>query len=361
MDTVRILDPHDGLRLEDYDYPLPESLIARYPLEKRDESRMLVTNRNTGALAHRRFFELPELLAPGDLVVLNNTRVLPSRFFGQRRGRTGWVEILLLYPAESGDPCHWRVMMRPAKKLKPGTVVELPGTTSIIEILSYQNRGRGEVRVHLDDFDSVEALMASVGHMPLPPYLNREAEPADRETYQTVYARVPGAQAAPTAGLHFTPEVLQRLADRGIQTAEVTLAVSSGTFRSVQMEDITEHEMDPEHYTLPPETVKAVLETRERGGRVVAVGTTVAKTLETVAAENHGDLVPESAWSRLFIYPGFRFQAVDGLLTNFHLPKTTLLMLVSAFSSRKVILDAYAQAVAKDYRFYSYGDCMLLI
>ncbi len=348
------------LQLSDFDYPLPEDLIARYPLERRDQSRMLVANRETGELAHRQFCDLPDILKPGDLVVLNNTRVLPARLLGHREGHTGRVEILLLYPS-ADDSLVWSAMMRPAKKLKPGTRVVFPETASTVEILSREDRGRGQVRIHLEEFGSVDELMNAIGHMPIPPYLNREAERSDNTAYQTVFAKVPGAQAAPTAGLHFTQEVLDRLKARGVSIAEVTLSVSAGTFRSVDAEDITAHEMDPEHYTLPAETVRAIENTRQNGGRVVAIGTTVTKTLETVAAKYNGKLREDNDWSRLFIYPGFAFRAVDVLLTNFHLPKTTLLMLVSAFASRDLILQAYDEAVRERYRFFSYGDCMLIL
>lgn len=347
------------LKLSDFDYPLPEELIARYPLTKRDQSRMLVVDSETGSLNHQKFHNLPDQLKPGDLVVLNNTRVLPARLLGTREGHSGKVEILLLHPSAE-DPLVWSAMMRPAKKLRPGTRVVFSETASIVEILSHEDRGRGQVRIHLEDSDSVDALMNTIGHMPIPPYLNREAEKSDHTAYQTVFAKTPGAQAAPTAGLHFTQEVLERLRNRGVNIAEVTLSVSSGTFRSVDVEDITAYQMDPEHYTLPEETAQAIRATRENGGRIVAIGTTVAKTLETVAAKYNGDLKADSDWSQLFIYPGFEFQVVDVLLTNFHLPKTTLLMLVSAFTSRELILKAYGEAVRERYRFFSYGDCMLL-
>lgn len=347
--------------LSAYDYPLPHALIARYPLAERDHSRMLVLDRASGEITHERFDALPTLLAPGDLVVLNNTRVLPSRLIGHRDGFTGRVEILLLTPTEA-DPQVWAAMGRPSRKLTPGTCIRLPNTASWLEIVSRGDEGRVTVRVHLAAPDTTVAdLMARVGQLPLPPYLRREAEPADAITYQTVFAKEPGAQAAPTAGLHFTPATLAALAARGVGLAEITLAVSSGTFRHVTHDDITQHTMDPEYYAIPAAAAQAIEATRAQGGRIVAIGTTVAKTLETVALQHQGRIVAHTGWSTLFIRPGFTFQVVDSLLTNFHLPQTTLLMLVSAFAGRERILGAYHEAVAQGYRFYSYGDCMLLV
>ncbi len=348
-----------GLRLEDYDYPLPEDLIARYPLDRRDQSRMLIMERQGGALSHGHFYELPEYLQAGDLVVLNNTKVLPARFYGNRRGFTGRVEVLLLHPS-SGDETVWSALMKPARKLGGGTIVELPGTDAVMEVLEVGERGCCQVKIHPAEHGDVPTLMERVGRMPIPPYLRREAEESDKDRYQTVFSRVPGAQAAPTAGLHFTPQVLERLKAKGVEIAEVTLAVSAGTFRTVEVEDIAEHRMDPEYYTVPPQTVEAVQAAKARGGRVVAIGTTVCKTLESAAC-SPGRIQAGSDWSRLFIYPGFRFQVIDVLLTNFHLPKSTLLMLVSAFSSREHLARAYQAALEERYRFFSYGDCMLVV
>lgn len=368
-----------GMVLDDYDYPLPEELIARYPLARRDQSRMLVLDRVSGEVIHARFLDLPGYLSPGDLMVLNNTKVLPTRFFGHRAGHTGKVEALLLHPlgGEPGATPHsspppqgerrqegglldWSALVRPARKLKPGTIIELPGTEATLEILESGERGQAAVRVHLAECSSVPELMEKAGQMPIPPYLRREAEESDKQRYQTVFSRIPGAQAAPTAGLHFTPEVLETLSQKGVNQAEVTLAVSAGTFRTVEDERIENHRMDPEAYAIPPETVSAVVATRAGGGKILAVGTTVAKTLET-SAYRHGQVLAESTWSDLFIYPGFEFKVVDRLLTNFHLPKSTLLMLISAFAGRENVAEAYRQALAENYRFYSYGDCMLIL
>jgi S-adenosylmethionine:tRNA ribosyltransferase-isomerase len=359
-----------GLHLDDYDYPLPEALIARYPLPERDQSRMLVLNRCTGDIRHHRFSELADFLHPGDLMVLNNTKVLPARFFGNRRGLTGRVEVLMLHPAPDQAPDDlsieerervWSALMRPARKLKPGTIVELPDTSAVLEVLRVGERGCCQILVHPAEHGDVATLMERVGLMPIPPYLRRDAEESDKDRYQTVFSKVPGAQAAPTAGLHFTPAVLDRLAAQGVHTAEVTLSVSAGTFRTVEGEDIRHHKMDPEAYVVPDEAARAVQATKKAGGRILAIGTTVAKTLETAAHRNQGQVVAGSGWSDLFIYPGFQFQVTDCLLTNFHLPKSTLLMLISAFASRDLVAAAYQEALKEQYRFFSYGDCMLIL
>lgn len=356
----------EHLQLSDYDYPLPRDLIAKYPLQNRAESKMMVLNRQDKTISHAHFYDLPNYLNTGDLVVMNNTKVLPARFFGHRQGHTGKVEILLLQP-ESEENC-WTALMRPAKKLKAGTIVQIENTLSTIEILSHLGRGEGRVKIHLNGEPSVDALMIKVGNMPIPPYLERESEASDTETYQTVFAKTPGSQAAPTAGLHFTPQVLQRLHDKGVETAEVTLNVGLGTFRDVETEDITQHDMHGEYYQLSYEVAEKINDTKASGGRVICIGTTSTKTIETVAANSFSKvnldppiLTESSGWSELFIYPGFDFKITDGLLTNFHLPKTTLLMLISAFAERQFVLQAYNEAIKYQYRFFSYGDCMLLL
>jgi len=352
-------DPSTALSLSDYDYALPRHLVAKYPLAARETSRMMVLDRPTNQIKHHQFNQLPMFLKPGDLVVMNNTRVLPARFLGHRQGHTGTVEVLLLHPTEKPD--EWSALMRPARKLKPGTVIELPQQASTLEVMAQQGRGEGTIKVHLSGLDSVEALMTTAGTMPIPPYLERPAEPCDQETYQTVYAKIPGSQAAPTAGLHFTPEVITALHQQGIQTAEITLNVGLGTFRNVETDDITQHVMHGEYYQLSTEAASAIEAARQNGGRIIAIGTTTAKTLETVAHKYHGRICADSGWSQLFIYPGFQWHVVNGLLTNFHLPKTTLLMMISAFARRDFVMQAYHTAVAENYRFYSYGDCMLIL
>lgn len=354
-------EARSGLHLDDYDYPLPEALIARYPLPQRDESRMMVVNRTTGEISHHTFRDLPRFLQAGDLLALNNTKVLPARFYGHRQGLTGRVEILMLHPEGDASGQIWTALMRPARKLKPGTLVEFPNTQATMEVLAVGDRGCCRVRVHPAEHGDVATLMERVGLMPIPPYLRRDAEESDKERYQTVFAKVPGAQAAPTASLHFTPQILEQLRQQGVQQTEVTLSVSSGTFRTVEADDIREHQMDAEAYTIPEDAAMAVQAARQRGGRILAVGTTVAKTLETSASEHQGSVVPGTGWSKLYIYPGFQFQVVDSLLTNFHLPKSTLLMMISAFSGRKNMIAAYRAALEESYRFYSYGDCMLIL
>lgn len=346
--------------LSDFDFDLPPELVAKYPLPERDQSNMLVLDRASGTIAHHGFSELATFLAPGDVLVLNNAKVMPARLQGHREGHTGHVEIFLLHP-ENPEQTVWQVLMKPTRRLNPGTRVCFPNTELTATILDRQEAGRGRVELSWPSALSLEALLEAVGQMPIPPYLERDAEALDTERYQTVFAKVTGAQAAPTAGLHFTPQVLAALRACGVQLAEVTLHVSAGTFRPVLSERIEAHQMDPELYTLPADTMEAIAAAKARGNRVIAVGTTVVKTLETAAFRNNGRLQPETAWSELFIRPGFEFQIVDALLTNFHLPKSTLLMLVSAFAHRDPILAAYREAIQHRYRFYSYGDCMLIV
>jgi len=362
-------DARDGLALDDYDYPLPEALIARYPLEERQASRMLVLHRDSGRIEHRRFIDFPDYMEAGDVLALNNTKVLPVRFYGNRQGFTGRVEILLLHPGHGAyqpkaDETHalvWQALMRPAKKLKPGTAVEFEGTRATMTVLHGGERGCCTVAIDPAEHADMPTLMEKVGKMPIPPYLRRDAEESDKTRYQTVFSKIPGAQAAPTAGLHFTPEILGVLAEKGVQQAEVTLSVSAGTFRTVEEACILNHRMDAEWYDCPEAAAHTIRQAKSRQGRVFAVGTTVAKTLETVAAKYHGQLKADSDWSRLFITPGFYFQTTDCLLTNFHLPKSTLLMLISAFAGRHLVARAYEAALAEQYRFFSYGDCMLIL
>ena len=332
----------------DFDYELPPESIAQQPAP-RGESRLLVLDRE-GAERHRRVRDLPELLRPGDLLVLNNTRVIPARLFGRRPGG-GQIEILLT--GKAGDR-EWDALVKPGRRAKPGTVIELDaGLTA--EVIEKEESGRHRLRFS----EPVEPHLDRLGHVPLPPYIQRPDDAADRERYQTVYARHPGAIAAPTAGLHFSAELLQEIAAAGIETAEVTLHVGLGTFKPVSVEQIEEHRMDRERYEVPEAAAEAIRRARDRKGRVVAVGTTVVRTLESAAIAGAGEVLPGSGSTELFITPGFRFQAVDVLLTNFHLPRSTLLMLVSAFAGRERVLAAYEEAVREGYRFYSYGDAML--
>lgn len=343
------------MRTRDFDYDLPEASIAQHPLP-RGESRLLVLDRQ-GRERHRRVRDLPEILRPGDLLVVNDTRVLPARLFAHRVGSGGRIELLLV---EKTSEREWEALARPGRKARPGARLEL-GEDLTAEILAERQDGRRLLRFS----QAVEPHLERLGHIPLPPYIKRPDTSEDRERYQTIFARHPGAVAAPTAGLHFSADLLDRLRGAGIATAAVTLHVGIGTFKPVTAELVDEHRMERERYALPPETAEAIRLARRRGGRVVAVGTTVVRTLEAaaLAADRDGDSagLPRSGagTTDLFITPGFRFRVVDILLTNFHLPRSTLLMLVAAFAGRERVLAAYEEAVEEGYRFYSYGDAVL--
>lgn len=345
--------------VSDFDYHLPPELIAQAPLPQRSASRMLVLDRATGHWEHRYFTDLPEFLAAGDCLVLNDTSVLPARLVA-RRPTGGQAELLLLRPLEEN---LWEALARPAKRLPPGTQLEFGGKLKAT-ILSRE--GEGLVQVRLEHEGELLDVLHHVGLTPLPPYIRRPdqqpgvKEQTDRERYQTVYAERPGAVAAPTAGLHFDASLLERLAAAGIALPRVTLHVGMGTFRPVTVERVEEHRMHAEYYEVSEATAQTINQRRAAGGRCLAVGTTVCRVLETVAGE-HGQVQPGTGWSELFIYPGYRFRAVDRLLTNFHLPRSTLLMLVSAFAGRELVLAAYEAAIREKYRFYSYGDCVLIV
>jgi S-adenosylmethionine:tRNA ribosyltransferase-isomerase len=347
----------------EFDYELPDAAIADRPAP-RGESRLLVVSRE-GPERHRRVRDLPALLRPGDLVVVNDTRVIPARLFGRRAGAgaegegRGRIELLLV---EKRSETEWEALAKPGRRARPGTVIEFQaGTGSTVltaEVLEKRQDGRHLVRFS----EAVEGHLDRLGHIPLPPYIKRPDDPADRERYQTVFAKHPGAIAAPTAGLHFSAALLEELRGKEIEIAPVTLHVGIGTFKPVTAELVHEHRMESERYAVPEETAAAIAQTHARGGRVVAVGTTVVRTLESAALAaggGEGEVLPGAAATELFITPGFRFQVVDVLLTNFHLPRSTLLMLVSAFAGRDRVLAAYREAVAEGYRFYSYGDAML--
>jgi S-adenosylmethionine:tRNA ribosyltransferase-isomerase len=339
--------------ISEFDYHLPPELIAQEPLPERDASRLLVLDRETGAISHRAFRDLPDLLDPGDLVVMNRSRVIPARLLG-RRSKGGDAEILLVRDRGEG---RWEAMVRPGRHLRPGQRVAIDDDFSVvIESEALAEDGRRHVRL-LSRRRDVAAALERCGHVPLPPYVRRPDRPEDRERYQTVYAHEPGSIAAPTAGLHFTPDTLVRLRARGVETAEVVLHVGPGTFRPVTAARVEDHRLPPEPYLVPPETADAVARARGRGGRVVAIGTTTVRALEASAAAA-GAVTAGSGETALVIVPGFRFQAVDALVTNFHLPRSSLLLLVSAFAGRERVLAAYAEAVRSGYRFYSYGDAM---
>lgn len=354
------------MRTSDFSYDLPPALIAQEPLADRAAARLLVLNRSDGSIRHLGVRDLPDLLDPGDLLVLNDTRVLPARLFG-RRASGGKVEFLLLRrlePGEGGDAALWMALARPARRLASGEAVRLlprgadgpePDSPSVRVL---RHVGDGQVEVRLEGTRAGSGLLEAYGQVPLPPYIRTRLD--DPERYQTVYARREGAVAAPTAGLHFTPELFAALDARGINRASVTLHVGLGTFRPVSEEDPSAHRMHAEWFELSPETVARIATTRARGGRVVAVGTTVVRVLES-RADAEGCLRPGSGWTELYVLPGWRFRAVDALWTNFHLPRSTLLMLVSAFGGRDAILEAYRQAVAAGYRFFSFGDAMLIL
>ncbi len=356
----------DGTRVSDYEYDLPPGRIARYPIDRRDQSRLLVVPRGGGPLQHLRFSDLIDFLAPGDVLVVNESRVAPARLLG-RKPTGAPSEILLLQPrgpggggAASLDPDAdetpvWEALVRPGAKLKPGRVVNIaPGFD--VKILDGATGGGRIVRLVVEG--SVRAALETHGHVPLPPYLEREDEPLDRERYQTVYARVPGSVAAPTAGLHFTPELLEAIEAKGAARVAITLDVGLGTFRPVQVDDPAEHELHAEAYYVPADTAHAINAARAEGRRIWAVGTTVVRTLESAVRE--GLVEAGGGVTNLFVRPGCCFQVADGLVTNFHLPRSTLLMLVAAFGGYKRVMEAYGTAVEEAYRFYSYGDAMVV-
>lgn len=339
------------MRVDDFDFELPPEAIAQEP-RPRGESRLLRLAAS-GAARHRRVADLPEILSPGDLLVLNDTRVIPSRLFGRREPGGGQLEVLLVEPAPDGDPARWIALTRPGRKSRAGARILFDGLAAEVEDTRADGsrllRFSEDPRPHLD----------RLGHMPLPPYIERGDTPADRERYQTVYSAKDGAVAAPTAGLHFTAGILEALAAKGIETTTLTLHVGLGTFKPMKVDQVADHRMDAERYEVPAAAAEAVARARARGGRVVAVGTTATRTLETVATGG-GQIAAGSGRTDIFITPGFDFRVVDALLTNFHLPRSTLLLLVSAFAGRETILAAYAEALREGYRFYSYGDAMLL-
>ncbi len=351
----------DGFSIGDYDYDLPEELIAQEPPTERGSSRLLVLDRSTGTLADHAFEDLPDLLAPGDLLVTNRSRVLPARLLGRRAGG-GQAEILLVRRREAD---LWEAMVRPGRRLRPGAVVEI-GSGFQVRVEDIPGARSDDasgpsrlVRLVASSADP-DSMIQRYGHVPLPPYIRRPDRPADRDRYQTVYAREPGSIAAPTAGLHFTAELFQRLESRGIQRAEIVLHVGPGTFRPVEVADVREHRVDPERFSLPEDAAAAISRTHREGHRVVAVGTTTTRTLEAAVTPD-GELRAGDRETALVITPGHSFRVVDVLLTNFHLPRSSLLLLVSAFAGRKRILSAYEEAVRRAYRFYSYGDAMLLL
>ena len=341
------------MNVEEFDYHLPESLIAQTPLKNRDQSRLLVLGRKTGNIAHKHFTDIMDYFEPGDTLVLNDTRVMPARLFGLKEETGAKVEMLMLTRIEDND---WEVLLKPAKRIKVGNTLSFGNGKIIAECIKELEQGGRIMRLHYEGI--LKERLDELGEMPLPPYIKERLDDPDR--YQTVYAKENGSAAAPTAGLHFTDELLQKIKDKGVNIAFITLHVGLGTFRPVSVEDIDDHEMHSEYYQMTKETADMLNKTKENGHRIISVGTTSTRTLETIRRD-HEQFVATSGWTDIFIYPGFEYKAIDGLITNFHLPKSTLVMLVSAFSSREYILNAYKEAVKLKYRFFSFGDAMLII
>ncbi len=339
------------MKKSDFYFDLPEELIAQTPLEKRDESRLLCLDKNTGSMEHRHFYDLPDLLREGDCLVLNNSRVLPARLIGARP-TGGAIELVLL--RDLGDN-RWECLSRPGRKTKPGQHI-LFGNGELEAIVEETAPGGNRIVRFLYEGIFLEVL-ERLGRMPLPPYIRAELENPER--YQTVYAKELGSAAAPTAGLHFTQELLETIRAKGVRTEFITLHVGLGTFRPVKEDEIEDHEMHSEFCMIPPETAEAVNTAKKNGGRIIAVGTTSCRTLESFAKDD-GTLEPSSGWTDIFIYPGYRFKCIDALITNFHLPESTLIMLVSALAGREHILNAYRTAVENRYRFFSFGDAMFI-
>ncbi len=336
------------LRRSDYFYELPPELIAQDPLADRSSSRLMAVDRNTGKTEHKHFSDIIDLLVPGDCLVLNNTKVIPARLLGKREGTGGHVEVLLLKRVNATD---WETLVKPGKSCRPGQKLDFGEGILKAEVLEVVEDGNRIVRFHFDGI--FEEILDKLGEMPLPPYITHKL--ADPTRYNTVYAKFDGSAAAPTAGLHFTPELLNKIEDKGIKLAYVTLHVGLGTFRPVKEDVITDHKMHTESYQVTKETADLINRTKAEGGRVICVGTTSCRTVESCAGED-GKVDPGSGETSIFIYPGYKFKVMDGLITNFHLPESTLIMLVSAFAGRENVLAAYEEAVRERYRFFSFGD-----
>lgn len=343
----------DYMKKSSYKFDLPEELIAQTPVEPRDASRLMCLDRESGAISHRHFRDLPSLLRPGDLLVANDSRVLPARLYGQKEDTGATMEFLLL---EQKEQKRWEVMVKPGRRAKVGTRFVFGDGLLRAEVLDVLEGGNRLVEFTCDG--DIFSVLDQIGQMPLPPYITEKLQ--DKERYQTVYSHELGSAAAPTAGLHFTQELMGRLEKMGVRMAYVTLHVGLGTFRPVKEDNILEHKMHSEHYHLPRETADLINETKRRGGRVIAVGTTSCRTLESVATFA-GEIKEAEGWTNIFIYPSYEFKVLDGLITNFHLPESTLIMLVSAFAGYDHVMDAYRTAVAEKYRFFSFGDAMLIL
>jgi S-adenosylmethionine:tRNA ribosyltransferase-isomerase len=342
------------MKVDLFDFHLPEELIAQVPLQNRTDSRLMVVNKKTGEINHEIFKNITEYLREGDCLVLNDTRVLPARLFGVKKDTGAKIEVLLLKQLE-GD--HWETLVKPAKRVKEGTEIDF-GDGLLTAVCTGTSEHGGRVLEFRYDGIFYEVL-DQLGEMPLPPYIKEQLD--DRDRYQTVFAREPGSAAAPTAGLHFTEELLSEVKEKGVHVAFITLHVGLGTFRPVSVDDVLEHDMHSEFYLMTEGTARLLNDVRQNGGRIITVGTTSTRTLETIASENNGTFAESSGWTNIFIYPGYEFKAIDGMITNFHLPKSTLIMLVSALAGRENILNAYNTAVNERYRFFSFGDAMLII
>ena len=339
------------MKTNEFDYNLPEELIAQHPTKNRDEARMMVLNKNTGEREDKYFYDIIDYLQAGDVLVMNDTRVIPARLFGHRPEKEEKIEVFLLNNTEGSK---WEVLVRPGKKMKIGTEVIFSDELSC-KVLEIKEDGNRIVEFYYEGI--FNEILDRLGNLPLPPYIKEKLK--DNEDYQTVYSKNPGSVAAPTAGLHFTKELLEKIEAKGIKLAYLTLNVGLGTFRPVNEDEITDHKMHSEFYTLSEETAEILNEAKKEGRRIIAVGTTSIRTLEAVYQKN-GKICADSGWTDIFIYPGFEFKVVDAIITNFHLPKSTLIMLIAAFTSKDIILNAYNDAVSKKYRFFSFGDCMFI-
>lgn len=342
------------MKLEEFDFYLPVELIAQTPLLKRDTSKLLTINRKENTYEHKVFSDIIDYFNPGDTLVLNNTRVMPARLYGQKKDTGAAIEVLLLKNKEHN---MWECLVKPAKRIKVGSIVSFGDGIMEAECVKVLDDG---FRYFEFKYEGIfQERLDELGTMPLPPYIKERL--TDKERYQTVYSKEVGSSAAPTAGLHFTNELLDKIKQKGVNIVYLTLHVGLGTFRPVSVENIEDHDMHSEYYTLDEETANVINETKKNGGRVFSVGTTSTRTLETIARDNDGEIVPASGWTNIFIYPGFEFKCVDGLITNFHLPKSSLIMLVSAFYNREKVLELYKIAVENKYRFFSFGDAMIII
>jgi S-adenosylmethionine:tRNA ribosyltransferase-isomerase len=346
--------------VSDFDFDLPSRLIAQEPAGERGTSRLLVLHKQSGEIEHANVSRVPDFLRAGDLLVVNDTKVFPARLLGARDPSGGLVECLLL--AKTGEGC-WDALVHPGQKLQPGTRMIFRGAAHTLhgEILDRHFHGRRTIRLWSDGHNDIDEAIDDIGHTPLPPYIKRQDRPQDRERYQTVYARERGSVAAPTAGLHFTPSILDALATKGIERAAVTLHVGYGTFQPVRVAQVEAHTVDREYFSISETAAQLINRAKKDGRRIAAVGTTTTRALETAASAGRGMITPQTGWTNLFIYPGFEFRIVTALVTNFHLPMSSLLMLAAAFAGRDHVLAAYREAVRLDYRFYSYGDAMLIL